>query len=275
MIDLSWRPVPPEVAQGQSGQIALIVLLMMVTLVTIGVSVGLRTSQNVLLSKQEEDTTRVFNAAETGIDEALSAIFQGETESGSLNTNGVDVDYTIQELDRFEMQVAEGVTPTIDLDGAGNGDDVRIRWGSESNCAEDPAALVISVYYQDGPDTKTQYLVSTPCNRSDGFQTGSVTGDDGLTASAVSAAGVANYSYEQTINLPNNAELMRIKPVYNSTNLYVEAVGWTMPTQYFAITSKASNQTGQENRAVLVRRSLPTASSVFDYALLSGGNLVK
>lgn len=259
----------------QAGQIAVIVLLMMVTLVTIGVSVGLRTSQNILLSKQEEDTTRVFNAAETGIDEALSAISDGSASSGNLTSDGVAVNYSVEELGKFEMQVAEGVTPTIDLTGAPNGAQVVLRWAKENNCAQDPAALVVSVYYQSGANTRTQYLTTTPCNRSDGFQTGAVTGADSLSATAVSTTGNTNYNYQQTITLPNNALFLRVKPVYNDTNLSVESSGWTMDTQYYTVTSKASNQSGEENRAVQVKRSLPTASSVFDYALLSGGSVVK
>lgn len=259
----------------QSGQIALIVLLMMVTLVTIGVSVGLRTSQNILLTKQEEDTTRVFNAAESGIDEALSSIAAGETDSGTLTTNGVDVDYTVEELSKFEMQVAQGITPTIDLTGSVAGNQLIVRWSKEDDCGENPAALVLSVYYQSGGATRTQYLTSTPCNRSDGFQTSAVVGADGLSATAVTTTGNPNYSYQQVLILPANTTFLRIKPLYNDTNLIVEAAGWTLPTQYYTVTSKASNQTGQENRAVQVKRSLPTASSVFDYAVLSGGTLVK
>lgn len=248
---------------------------MMVTLVTIGISVGIRTSQNTALSRQEQDTTRVFNAAETGIDEALSAIAQGQTNSGSLNTNGVTVNYTVDQPSSFDMQVPEGVTPTIDLSGASAGNQVVIRWSKQNNCTQDPAALIISVYYQQGGDTLTQYLATTPCNRSDGFLTGAASGANGLTATAVTSTGNSNFAYQQTISLPGNAQFLRIKPVYNDTNLQVESVGWTMPTQYYAITSKASNQNGRENRAVLVKRSIPTAASVFDYALLSGGTIVK
>jgi len=259
----------------QSGQVAIIVLLMMVALVTVGISVGLRTTQVVRQSGQNENTTRVFNAAESGIDQALSAIGAGSPTSGGLTSNGVDVNYTVSELASFDMQIAEGTTPSINLTGSSVGNQVRISWSKESNCTQGPAALVISVYYTVAGSTLVQYLPYTPCNRSDGFYQSATTADAGLSATAVTNTGNTNFAFSTTVTLPANSLFLRIKPVYSDTNLEVAAIGWTMPTQTYSITSKANNQTGQENRVVQVKRSLATASSIFDFALVSGTTVVK
>ena len=53
--------------KSQSGQIAVIVFLIMAILLVVGLSLATRTSQEIELAGQQEDTTRVFNAAETGV----------------------------------------------------------------------------------------------------------------------------------------------------------------------------------------------------------------
>jgi hypothetical protein len=69
---------------------------------------------------------------------------------------------------------------------------------------------------------------------------------------------------------------LRVKAVYNDANIRVTSVSpETLPIQGFAIRSVATSTLGNENRNVEVNRTLPSAPSVMDYALISGTSLAK
>ena len=63
-------------------------------MLTVGLSLAANTSSDLIISQQEEESNRVFNAAEAGIEKALSEdlIFSEETQSGVLDSiDDVDV----------------------------------------------------------------------------------------------------------------------------------------------------------------------------------------
>src|SRR3989344_6964006 len=96
----------------QSGQVGVIILLIMVVLLTLGVSLASRSSQQVYLSTQQAESTRVFNAAEAGIESALSASleFQGQTMDGTLDDfsgTGIDVNYSVTKVNQLETRLFE------------------------------------------------------------------------------------------------------------------------------------------------------------------------
>src|SRR3990167_5038568 len=73
----------------QSGQVALIVLLVMVVMLTLGISIAQRGVADVRISQQEEDSARAFQAAEAGLEQALSTLSSGAGEVGE------DVSYAV------------------------------------------------------------------------------------------------------------------------------------------------------------------------------------
>ena len=83
----------------EAGQAGLIVMLVMVVLLTLGVSIATRSTQDVTQSRQEEETSRVFDAAEAGIEEALAGAL-GTITGTSLS--GLDSDlsatYSVEEV---------------------------------------------------------------------------------------------------------------------------------------------------------------------------------
>ena len=77
----------------------------MAGMLTIGLSLASRTTQELFLSGQEADSARVFNAAEVGIEEALSQDldFTGETYSAEIGSvENVDVNYTIGKVNSLK-----------------------------------------------------------------------------------------------------------------------------------------------------------------------------
>lgn len=261
--------------RSQSGQIGVIVLLMMVVLLTVGLSLAARTTQELFLSQQTAESSRVFNAAEAGIEAALATqmdVGGQDVVTGSLGTvNGVDVNYQVTKFHALETKVFQGVTVMTNLDPAAfaDGQRVNLEWSRSDDCAAPGiASLLVSIYSEEGGVTRVRHEALAGCNRGDGFTMGTSINNNG-------------YRRQAYITLRNAAErdlFIRIKPLYNDTDLRVTGDGWQLPVQYFNIRSEASNQQGdgtRETRIVEVNRTLPTAPSVMDFAVYSGTTLVK
>ncbi|PIR59316.1 MAG: hypothetical protein COU69_00970 [Candidatus Pacebacteria bacterium CG10_big_fil_rev_8_21_14_0_10_56_10] len=263
----SW---PDQAGQlDQAGQAGVITLLTMVVILTIALSLGTRTTQDLSLSRQQAESSRVFNAAEAGVEDALSQIkATGTTGPTNVTIDNTTVSVTTAQLNRFDSFVFEGNTVTVDLTGAAGGDTVRLRWDKRSNCATDqqldkPASLVVSIFYQDAGTTRVRHQGLEACDHGDGFETSTAIDIDGM-------------RWQRGVSLPAEPLFMRVRPVYNDTHLKVEAVGgWSLPAQGFKVRSQAGNDLGDEVRIVEADRSLETSPSIFDFTLYSGTSLIK
>lgn len=263
--------VMPENLRNQSGQVGVAILLTMTVLLTMGLSVASRSTEDLFLSEQQSESARVFNAAEAGIEDALSADFdfEGQTSQGTIDTiSDTSVDYQVTKQNVLETRLFEGVTVKIDVDDsdAGTGLSVDraidIEWSKETDCdIQDPASLIISVFYDDAGTTRARYYAYGACSRSDGFTLG----------------GNGTAPYYRGINLPLLAGdlFVRVKAVYNDTHIRVSGDGWTLPVQAYNIRSQAKNDLGSETRAVEVNKTLDAAPAIMDYALFSGTTIVK
>jgi Tfp pilus assembly protein PilX len=255
--------------KNQSGQIAIVILLIMVVLLTVGLSLASRTTQEVFLSQQEAESTRVFNAAESGIEDALSQDFSAISAETTLADIGVaDVTTTTKITPQgvLETQITEGSTVHLDLSANFGGNTIGIEWSRVSGC-DSSASIIASTYYDDSGTTKAVHEAfgpASPC-------TGSRDTDD-FTQVAVDS-GSDGYIYRETITLPANPLFMRIKTVYNDTPLRV--TGAEASNQFFVIRAEADNDLGDENRAIEVGRGLSTAPSFMDYSVYSGGALAQ
>jgi len=252
----------------QAGQIGVIILLIMVVLLTIGLSVAARTTQDLALSQQGADSARVFNAAEAGIEKALSSelTFEEDSSSGEVTSiDNVDVNYTISKRKTLETRLFEGLNVMVDLTGiaAITNPQLKIEWSKEDNCStQEPASLVVTIFSGDATDTKARTLALAGCARSDGFTTASSINVDG-------------YRRSTTLTLNSDDLFVRVKPVYSDTHVRITGVNWELPVQYFNVRSEARSNNGNETRIVEVNRTLPTAPSVMDFALYSGADIVK
>jgi len=257
----------------QSGQVGVIILLIMVVLLTVGISLATRTTQELFVTQQSAESARVFNAAEAGIEQSLATDFQTAFDSTDVLTGEIstitdtDVNYTVTQQRHLETRLFEGVDVSIDLpkDGSTDTDGIKIQWSRETDCGtQDPASLLASIYNFNSTTQQTtiRYKALAGCDRSDGFE-----------ASTVLSSGVYRFQYD--LDLQGDDIFVRLKPIYNDTNINVTANGWTLPVQFYSIRSEARNQLGEETRIVEVNRTIPTAPSVMDYALFSGNTIVK
>lgn len=254
--------------QTESGQVGIIIILIMVVLMTIGLSVATRTTQDLSLSQAGSESARVFNAAESGIEAALSTDLEAAVEGVPVEVtdfqgDNVDVTYTVSKVRQLETRVFEGVTVLVDVTGVADGQTVTFNWSRENDCStEDPASLMVAVYYDDAGTTRVRYYGLGACTKGDNFSLASNINTDG-------------YRRSSTLALQAGDLFLRIKPVYNDTHLRVAANGWTMPVQYYHIRAEANSVLSNETRIVEVNRTLPTAPSVMDFALYSGATLAK
>ena len=267
---------------GQPGQIAVVVLLLMAVILVLGLSVASRTTQEIQLSDQEQDSTRVFNAAETGIEEALSNSTNFTTADGGTpvqgsisnlsSTDGISGNYTITRQDGLQTKIVQGSSATVFLDQFG-GTYFDIDWAKEASC-NSRASLIYSIFYTEGGVEKVQYEAVKPnCNPTDGTY-------DSNKAIGFRTIGVDPISgdYKQRVRVdlsavPGTKKLVRIKALYADADVSITGV----PAQAYDIRSEAQdvNGTTGEKSAIKVIKTKPAPPMVLDYSVYSGGDLQK
>lgn len=252
----------------QSGQIGVIILLIMVVLLTIGISVASRTTQDLFLAQQQVESTRVFNAAEAGIEQALAGNldFEGSFFEGTLNNfsgTNVNVNYSIEKVNQLQTRLFEMVGVKIDVTGSTPGNTLDLRWSQDNDCgSQDIASLLVTSFADTAQGVRAYTQGFAGCDRSDGFTAASNVSLDGLRRRAV-------------MTIPDNTTFIRVTPLYSDTHVFITGGNWTLPVQGFLIRSEAENTLGDEYRAVEVNRSLDSTPSILDYALFSGDGIIK
>jgi len=258
-----------------SGQAGIVIILLTIVLLTIGLSVASRSATDVRLSRQEQQTTRAFDAAEAGIEDAL------RQDLGALVGGGGSVDvgpcpgpdcitaqYDVDELLVLETEIEEGETVEVDLNGFG-GTGVVIEWG-DANIPEvcsggDLYASVVVAVFDNSGNVRRQPYSGPGCTRGDNF--------DSVTA--VSAP--LPYLLRVTENVTSNDTFMRIRAIYSGTKIRIDSSNpgsFPLPGQYFRIHSQAQT-TGGETRAVEVTQTDPAPPSIFDFVIFSDSGLEK
>ncbi len=249
----------------QNGQIALIVLLMMTVLLTIGLSVAQESSRQLRTATLEQESSQVLNAAEAAIERALSQELQpGQFTLAEDTFENITVTYEILELDRLDTRLAEGTTIEIDTNGVPNGHNLIIDWSRENGCAENPASLIISTYFDDAGTTRVDYEPIAACDTGDDFTVASNQQND-------------QYNYRYTHPLEENDQFVRIQAVYNDTHIRVfdSGTAYDLPEQFYKIRAEAVRNGSGETRIVEVTRSKPALSSIFDFAVYSGTDIIR
>ncbi|PWU22891.1 hypothetical protein C5B42_04885 [Candidatus Cerribacteria bacterium 'Amazon FNV 2010 28 9'] len=253
--------------ESRKGQVGIIILLIVVVMSTIGISVVSRSSTDVSISQSSEDANRVLDAAESGVEKALSDTHALDPSipgqvTGSINSiNNIAVNYTVDRLFTTDTVLDEGSSVGIDLTGAINGDALNIYWSKEQNCTQNPASLIITIYNKVGSAVtyRKSYLAACAQNHS----------GDGFTSITANGGATGFLRFDQ-LALQTGDVFARIRSIYNQTELSITGAGWTLPVQQFRIVSIAQGTVGTQTKEVQVDRGLPTAPAVFDYALYSG-----
>jgi hypothetical protein len=267
-----YRSISPRFQRKHvaDGYIVIIVLLLTAVLLMLGLSLATRTTEEVYQSGQEADTTRVFNAAETGIENALYLIQTGTAPNaaGNLDLTAItpptgsnallDVAGTL--ASDFDINIDQGEVLTLQWKSG-----TEITW-SYTGCPVAPA-LIVTLYNTTGPTAS--HLAYDPfeatCNKGSSF----VKADSGTTTSSTVVLVPSDFNLADATIGPNS--LLRIRPLYADAAFSIEN-----SSAIKLISTASDNTTGsRETRKIQVIRTEPAAPSVFDYAVFSGGALTK
>lgn len=259
----------------QSGQIALMVLLMLGITLVVAVSLAQRTTEDVALTTKQAETTKVFSAAQSVAEEKLNEVLTALKTTGSYNgagggpvavpaINDSDVTVEVQQLTNFVQPLEEGESYQINL--AGLSSPVDVEWGDSSAACGDQASLLVARFFMNGANVDVEYFGYYPRNcganphGSDGFDQALQNGSDGRSSKIVLG------------DHPSNL-FARVIPLYDSTNLYVN----NSNNEQYVVTATAVNQLGddEETRIIEVSTSDLQPPSFLDYAVYSGTTIRK
>ncbi len=244
----------------QSGQVGLVVLLVMTALLSVGIGAVSRSTQDLKITRQEVDSSRAFNAAEAGVEEALFNLEQGNLDEGEISDLDPDlnINYSINPQNEFNMSLVDGVVIGIDATGA-TSDPLLIQWGLGQDCSNAPN-LAVLIYNISTLTVRREGYFPNGCSLSNGF--------------VEAAPGTGGYLTQASIPLGAGDELIRLRPMGGDTDLRVSSLA-ALPVQYHIVRSTAQRTGGEEVKVVEVHKSLPAAPVVFDYALFSGTTIIK
>ena len=256
----------------QSGQVGVVILLMMAVVFTVAISLSQRTLQQQDSATTQDESIRVFNAAESGVESALFDISEHEQLGSQLGTGGdfefgdSNVSYSISDSPQFEMFVLTGNTVEIPLNNPTEGDVVEISWKhSESvlNCStQNPPALIVSVLNLNN----AKHYAYDPCPIARGTNFYEVD----------NFCGPCEYQFEIDVPVSDDDRLLRIKPIYDSTNILVTSSNANIISlAQYDVASTAFNTGDDIARTIEVKHSIPGSYSFMDHTLVSGSSLTK
>lgn len=263
----------------QSGQIALLSLLVLMVATTVGLSLIARSTTDVSVARNVEESSRAFSAAEAGIEEGLKS---GESSGGDVIIDpALGVKYSVEvtsvggNANPFELpwETVKEDTETIWLvnhDPATGliietptytASTIDVCWSTETI----HPAVVVTILYKTGTSYRVAKAAYDPDSRSNNFTTPSAGGC------------TANTNYHTTITFsdygiaPASDTLiaLRIRPVYSGAQLAVAPLSpQTLPSQG-SVVEAAGSAGSNVNRKITAFKQFRAPASIFDYAVYS------
>ena len=264
----------------QSGQVLLIVVLIMVTVLTVGLSLATRTITNLRVSQEEENSERAFSAAEAGIERSL--VTRSQT-SGTFS-NGTTYSTSVLKLAGVELLFNNGASilkdnpvdilltdyPNYATSWSGN---ITFHWGSSTDvCSSSEfgntaAALEIIVVSGTTANPVATHYAVDPCSSRTSVN------NFEYVNSSTSALGGMTFRNKKTITV-NSGLLVRLIPLYAPTSLGLNGCNnigsncLSLPEQGSIIQSIGRSDTTQ--RKIVSFSGYPTLpTEIFPFVLFS------
>lgn len=289
----------------QSGQILIIVLLVLVVGVSIVLSLTARSLTDLRTTTSTEQSNRAYFAAEAGIERALQQIKDGSTGTivGSNTPLSNQAQYTGQiettggSADAFGYDAIKDQTVQVNLkpninqtdftqaDFGLNSGTLTIYWHTGTDANPRAALEITALRVNSAGNYEVDKVACDPdvSRRStNGFNCASPVGM-GFVYNAVncdsnivtSNKGTVDYCYSATFNAVSTAGyktvLLRIRPLYSNDSMAIRYNSGNLPQQGYKITSTGTGQDGA-SRKLVVYRSFPALPTVFDFVLYNGSN---
>lgn len=259
-----------------SGQVGLMLLVIMGLVVGLVMSIASRSLFDTVLTRQERENTAAFTLAESGVEQALSELSQGTSNSNWTTIEGTDLsgiyqaNYAVDLLSSFEMSVHEGEGIEIDLATFPSAS-LTVDWTRNGSASENPAcsgtgsegseltpaAMGVTIIGTGGVTRRAYYNPANCTISGNGF-------------AASNASSQVEYRSSQIVSKQAGDQVMRLTPIYNNATIRVTGVGLT--DAMFRVASVATG--GDSQKEIEVKRSRDAAGSVFDFAVFSGGTIV-
>ena len=275
----------------KSGQILILVLLIVVVSLAVGLSVASRNLTNLRISTQTQESQRAFSAAEGGVEDVLSRLQTlAQTQQAALTSGSGyndtfyvgDLSATVKVFGRnvYETTVPLGEVAQVTL-VVNPGPPVSYYTGNLTiEWQVTPDAPIELTFVCDSISLSNNCTVNSVAGVDHGdyaqnrfaYQApGSLGGQQGF-QNCTQIASICSV----TINVPSAAKpiILRIKPFHNAVNLKVYGTP-SLPTQIYEINSVAKTSLGIKRRVQVTRTALPALPAVFDYVLYSEGDIVK
>jgi len=243
-----------------SGQALLIILLVLSVALTTGLALVARTTTDISISEKETASSKAFEAAEAGIEEALRAIEAGQDFPNflTLEPGGEEAEVKVTQDPTGEVtkrQIFPGQTTTfwlnsITLDGGIFPADISYGGTALTFCWEGAENIEAAVYYQSSGYKVARYYL------------GGGGGCQGLAKS-----GTIN-------NLPAGANFVNVR-FYSTDPSRQLTVTTKEPLPRQGTTVEAEAKVGDVVRKISVFQGWPQVPSFFDFAVLSAGGLTK
>lgn len=264
----------------ESGQVVLITLLILSIATTIALSLIGRTTTDIRITSDIEESARAFSAAEAGIEEVLKS--GTSMESAQTLSPGLTYQATIANIGgatgvyAFSRKTTKNTTETLWLvnhndDGTLNetptytASTLDLCWSSETTTP----ALVVSIFYKESTDGtyKVARGAYDPQGRSDnkfetGFGAGTNCGQDGYYKKTIDFAALGISPAADALLI------MRVRPVYSDTNLAIDSGVNVIPLQGKTVESSGSTTTGV-TRKITVFQQYRTPASIFDAGIVT------
>lgn len=290
----------------QSGQIILMLILVMTVALAIGLSIVQKSLTDVSTSTKVEESQRAFSAAEAGIEKALGGdlspvLFQETASQAQAQDMGLQPVipspnpeppvYHRQDPLEYPPLSKEEVAHVwlSDLNSISNPpsthytqNSLDIFWGSQD--PEDKTALELTLIYHDGSKYQSRkwYIDQTVRIPPNNFKLVSCAGGFKLSSSAYQCKVTIGASIGEQSDpvLPVGLMLLRARLLYNNTSqpFAVQAVGTcgplcSIPPQARVLISTGTS--GETQRKVKVFQLNKIVPPYFDYAIFSAGEIGK
>lgn len=268
------KDMPKTYLRQVSGQIGIIVVLITAAILTFGLSVANRVVQESKITIDRSDSVRVFNIAETGIDEALNQIYKFEVGDLAQEPSGVilsedDRQVKITLESEIEASLIQGENLRIDLNNGVTGN-INIKWSKSVCSSSNRVGLLLTLLHLNGNEYQSFYYLIGGNNDECFFE-------NAQNFIRVTENGASEYKYSYPLN---------VNPALTNASLYIQAVGANTDIQVggsanliknaqYDIESLARNEDDTSNKAINVTKTIPSAPGFMTFALFSGGTIVK
>lgn len=268
-----------------SGQILLITLLVLTVATTVALSLIGRATIDLSMSNQLEESTRAFDAAEAGVEQALRTgtstagvpvtLSSGVTYNVSINSIGGATGVFQMAHETFQNTTEtlwlvehDSATGLLDETPFYTASTIELCWSRETS--PDPAAaLGVTVLYKESTDNSYQVarmaLDPATVSRSNNFDSTNIT---------TIGCGLGYYGRQVDFTVLGIAPLsdtilaLRIRPYYADATIAINGGAVAIPKQGNQIESIGETGTGV-SRKVVVYQQYRAAQSVFDSSIHS------